>query len=319
MMMMLDSLKQYDSDTANNILAAIALSSTTNPGVGEAAESIGAYEQERVAVLQELRSRLNVSPSDDPAEINRRVLALLSRQIHEISLEGKDADAVLARAGQAGRLTPSLYRVEFVPTFAICVGLGTKIAHVHDAILRSDEVQHLEGAQGEPGFSLFLKFHVNAISSDSFWLLVLAHRNGRTLIVQNAWRVYPSDVDLTDAKRPIDVLRAFANVFGLQVQVGIQAGKFILNEIIPLRVGQVIRAYTIKGLRNKAYVGTMSGHDLPEAHRVIVAYAIDLLAYEKSLHHHKVRTNAKYALSPQDEYSISVSRLSGSRVNYTFT
>jgi hypothetical protein len=56
---MLDSLKKYDVQKANGILAAIALSST-NPGVGTAAEDEVAYASEREEVLAELRSKIAV-------------------------------------------------------------------------------------------------------------------------------------------------------------------------------------------------------------------------------------------------------------------
>lgn len=302
-MVTLRSLEKYDSGTANNILAALALSSTANPGVGEAAEVTKAYPAEQAAVLKELLSK---AAGDDQAETANRMREMLWQQIHRVSLEGKDSDAILARAGQAGRLSPSLYRIKFIGYFQVCISLGTKTSHVTDAILNADDVQHLEGKTGEKTFSIFLKYHQGAAAKDSFWLLVLAHRDGRDLIVQNAWRVYLSDVDLTTAKKPIDVLRAFANVFGLPIHAAGKVDTFVANETVPIPPGQVIRAYTVKGIKDKAYVSTTSGYNLPGSHKIILAYAIDVSAYEKSLHQHGVRTNAKHHFSRVDEYSLAV-------------
>jgi hypothetical protein len=317
-MMALDSLKRHDSATANNILAALVLSSTTNPGVGEAAEAAEAYHNEQAEVLKELREKLHVPPDEQSAEITSKLLTLLQRQIHEIALGGKDIGAVLARAGQAGRLPTSLYEVSYAPQFSHCIDLGTKVAHVQDAILRPNEVQHLSGNEQDPEFSLFLKFQANTKQAAPYWLSVFAQRQGRTLIVQNAWRVYLSDVDLTNAKKPIDVLSAFANEFGFEILVGSQVGKFIVDETISLPDQQMIRAYTLKGVLGKQYLATMSGKNVPGAHRVVVAYAIDLTRYEESLRRHRVRTSLKPNPSLRDDVTILVSAPTDQSVRFTF-
>ena len=90
-----------------------------------------------------------------------------------------------------------------------------------DAIKRPDDVQHLmtnvplDREKNCP--SLFMK--EIASKGSTFWLLVQAHRFGRTQVAQSAWRLYPDDIDLSRASRPVDALQAFVEKFGLAFRI----------------------------------------------------------------------------------------------------
>ena len=79
--------------------------------------------------------------------------------------------------------------------------------------------------------SLFLR-GIQKKDQDPHWFLVQTYRNGMTQIVQSAWRVFPSDVDLTNANRPVEMLKAFAETFGVPITVGRTRSKFVASEFV---------------------------------------------------------------------------------------
>jgi hypothetical protein len=236
-----------------------------------------------------------------------RLATLLAEQIRELALAGKDEEAILSRAGQAGRLLPDLYRISYNANFYDAfVGLGTRIAHVENAIRQPTKVQHFvtDPVSKVAPFSLFLQFHAGTRPKDSFWLAVVAQRQGQTLIVHCAWRIYPSNVDLQDAQEPIDVLEAFVKIFGLAIVVGKTRGKFIINEEFPRIAGESLRTYSIRGTGGVAYFGMLSMIDLPDRHRVVMAFAIDTTCYLDCLISHGVRASLKSTPETREEIQI---------------
>src|SRR5262249_17333445 len=81
-------------------------------------------------------------------------------------------------------------------------------------------------------FSIFMR-QSSSQKHDPNWLLVQATCRGYEQVAQSAFRIYPSDVDLTKAKAPVDVLAAFCEVFGVTVHAGDRAAKFIETMNIP--------------------------------------------------------------------------------------
>lgn len=314
-MTQLESLQKYDGVTASRILSGLVLAEGNNPGVGEAA-SFQHYVVEGKEILEELRRRLNLNASND-AGARALLLEALAEQIVRISMAGKDIGEVLERAGNNGVLSPSHYRVVFGQNFNICAALGTKVAHVVDGIARPDDVQHFTGRNGEKPFSLFLKFQPGSTPGRSFWLMVYAHRTGTTLLVQNAWRVYVDDVDLTEAQRPVHVLRAFVQKFGLEIQIGSETGSFFVDKDLPMKPGEVIEAYVVKGVRNRHFMSTISGLNLPGVHHVVLAYAIDVDRYAKFVEQKGVRVKLPPlppAAGKNDEVRMMVSDHDGRAV-----
>jgi len=280
-MVELRSLEKYDGLTASSILAALVMEEGS-PGVGVAATEATKYASERREVLDELRAHLHLDALDS-SEAKSVLLTEITRQIYNLSMAGKDAEKVLARAGESGRLTPSLYRVAFHAGFQQFVDLGTKKNHITDAVMRPDDIQHLPGDGGIPAFSIILKLHTNHLPLRSFWLIVYMHRDGRNLITQNAWRLYTDEFDPPSGSRPIDFLRAFAERYGMVVEAGSQAGRFIFNANVDHALGKVSTAYLVKGTRNKLVHSTMSGFDKPDYHHVVIAFAVDLDKYTAML------------------------------------
>src|ERR1019366_3011887 len=99
--------------------------------------------------------------------------------------------------------------------------LSIKPSHVDDAVKHPDDYQHIMDAnasdEGKGKISIFLKKVTAAKRGNDHWLLVQTHRDGLKQIVQSAWRVFPDVVELSEAEKPIDVLKAFVDVFGIEI------------------------------------------------------------------------------------------------------
>jgi hypothetical protein len=300
-MMMLDSLKSYDPQEAGNILAALALASVPNPSSEEPA-LVKQYSSYLPKVENEIRSRLKIAFDDNSSTSRSRFDGELAKILAATFLDRKNRNEILARAGQSGKLAPAEYLIDFGALPTVFYGLGTRNGHLLDAIAHADDVQHLqvEGTVDEKPFSIFVRFVPQRRSEDTFWLVVFAHRYGVTQTVHHAWRVYPTDIDISGCKVPLDVLKTFVQRFGLDIEIGKFKGKFVADTEIPVEMVEtngenLVKFQTplIRDAEKKIFVSTMSAvpFDNPPRVYVSVAYAIDLRKYVPYLLSHNVEVS----------------------------
>ena len=300
--MKIESLQRLDQRTASGILAGLALGTSTNPGVGTAAAFSRDFDSQAIQVLAEIRQFLKLREDDHSLAAETRVSNALSLALSEVLLEGKDRKAISARAGNKGRLPPSMYTIQlgrwFTQNFR---EFGVRESHVRETITSSDDYQHLMTEDVDKNidlFSLFVKWHSNKVEKDSYWSIASTIRKGDILEVQHFWRVYPDVVDLTGADKPADMLAAFCNKFGRDVVVGDTTAKFILQNRLPAKLGpmaQVTWKYmnsssSIISLTPDRVISTLSVRKESENTFVDVgiAYAIDVAMYRDSLLRHGV-------------------------------
>src|SRR4051812_27030324 len=214
---MLKTLERHDPETAAAILAAAALATSPNPGTSSAEErTLLPFWDEVTDVLSEVRQRLDLRPEDQSRKARVALDNFLSQQLDEAVFSGQSADEVLARAGQAGRLPPSIYKIVQPRIFRERFNpLGIRKQAVEGAVHRPDDVQHLVNDRAvelaRDTHSLFMKLVPATDKEEAYWLLVQTLREGFEQEVQAAWRVYPSDVNLENASDPLDVLKLFVD------------------------------------------------------------------------------------------------------------
>ena len=294
--MTLQTLKQFDRATSNNILAAAALSTAPETGLGQS-DLVREHKDEVDSVLREIRRSLSLPVEGELSMEARTTLnERLSREIHRAIFPSSEAaNAALTRAGQAGRLSPTLYQVQFPEKFVhVFCRLGLRKRHVEDAIHRPDDMQHLmtDGAVEGDVISLFMK-RVLPAKREPYWLLVQTHRVGLTQVAQSAWRIYPTSIDLTKAECPLDVLKSFVEVYGYEIALGGKKAKFVESEVFE---GDAGRASVLlfgttyfndpspapRKFGSISHVKTTT----PNVVRVGIAYCIDMDRYERDLRAH---------------------------------
>jgi hypothetical protein len=285
-------LKALDRPTANGVLAAAALSSAPDPGVGERPVVLQKYGKEAAAVLSEIREQLNVSPENDSPETRARIAKVLTDALRQSILTSANQTEVLTRVGAAGQLSPVAYNVvqpnDFQATF---FSLGLSRNYVEDAVKHPDDYQHLltEGMPDDwKDISLFMKRVMSREERKRHWLLVQTHRMGLDQIAIAGWQIFPDDVNIERARRPIDVLKAFVDVFGVPITVGERTARFIESELYPIATTSRIDA-KFQGDPKDRFMSISNAINSKGEMRIGVAYCVDLPKYRRALRVHGVK------------------------------
>jgi biotin operon repressor len=288
--MILHALKDMSPETANGILAAAALVNSPNPGVGERSLVLKAYEQKAWLALDEIRTRLGLSKATDPELAHSLIAKTIADTLRESILGNADREAILKRVGAAGRLPAAAYNVvqsrEFQTTF---YRLGVSRNHVENAVKHPDDHQHLM-TEGMPeswqDASLFMKFVASRDEIRKHWLLVQTHRMGIDQRVSAAWRVYLDDIDLESAERPVDVLKAFVDAYGVLMTVGDTKAIFIEAKTFPAGVPVKV---DWTGAPEDHFVSITHTTDAIGQFRIGITYCIDIPKYVLTLKAHGVK------------------------------
>jgi len=296
---MLSALQSYDPPEAERILAGLTQRFLPDPGIDPPPaldiEQVKVYEQ----VMGEIRQRLHLPATDESREAKTKVLQYLNTAMTELILRSANIPTIKARLGQRGDLRPDSYKVKFGDSFDNGAGKrGIRRAHVESALRAPDAVEHLLREllpdAMYPAFSLYLK-HQGETGVHAFSLLVMTQREGDTQSVETAWRVYHADVDLSQARSPLEVLRAFTEVYGMEFQVGDSPfAKFFLYSTVPW---DDKTDTTFIGGRGPMENRIFEQHVIvrvDKSSRLIVvslAYAIDIGRYTNDLRRHGVHTS----------------------------
>lgn len=229
------------------------------------------------------------APAGGELTVEQRSAAveLLSASLSDVILGGKESD-VLARLGDKGLLSPSQYRTEFTDSFTkLLEPLGIRRNHVEAAVHYPDSVEHVHLRQTTEmeALTISAKNLSDRPGHSTFTLLVVSTRHGDKQIVNDAFRVYHSDVNISPGSTPMDVLRSFVRVYGHPLSIGTSPSqKFFLDEVFaiegdkavtnvdaPVEFGSEVKMTSFIRLSVLGYV------------EVALAYAIDISRYRTTL------------------------------------
>lgn len=233
---MLQTLKNRDPRDVAAILAGLTLSllpaeETEGSVVTPVNESL------RNKVLSEVYQKLRLSPSEQSETHKAEVFSYLAKEMSRAALSTANIEEIKERVGQRGDLRPNLYTIKIPPEARkLAAERSISVGEITEAVEHPDEVEHLLperfGANGE-AVSLYSQKWETTKSGELSTLLVLTRRKGYTQTVLDVIRIYDSDVNLSNANTPLDMLRAFVEVYGQLQQVGERREKFFLYETIP--------------------------------------------------------------------------------------
>ena len=237
--MEMKALRSVGDDKAQTVLSeitgALLPSPIADPEWLIEARSRGDNSDVRQQVLKEARRILKINPDDMSRQANANLLEFFGNLLSSYALKGADTYRIRQRLGTQGELPPEKFDIAIAKNFQ---ELGKKRG-LHTALLKEmmqapDDVEHLLTDKFVP-ISLYSKFYKSSQSSDDYIVVAEAVRRGAAVTLSNAWCVYPSDVDLSQAKKPSDILRAFLGVYGLNIVVGASLpSKFFLYQAIPI-------------------------------------------------------------------------------------
>ena len=120
---------------------------------------------------------------------------------------------------------------------------------------------------------------------EAHWLLIQTYRSGMKQIAQSAWRVFPSEVDMSKVEDAKGVLRAFVDVFGMTIKIGTIEAKFIDSVQV---VGSELEVAVQSEVGSESFFSWCGRRDpiTKLTTEVGIAYRIDLIAYRAMLRRH---------------------------------
>jgi len=310
---MLDTLRNLNDHDALILLSSAVHSLLPDPGVGSrVTDVLNSPAKSREQLLHELRHKLKLSEDDESPRAKTEIFNKLSSEISKYALKSADIRQIKARLGARGDLPPGSYEIDINQTIrANAASRGIRPSHIEDALHAPDSVQHLSSQLHDFRVSLFVK--LIGSGKDAFSLFAVALRDGDTLRVYDALRVYHADVEIERATEPLAVLRALLNRYGLPVQIGPQSGLLLLNKVFSFTgtpkdlndlvviAGRSAREFKPTYQRESefsyhAYAGGRDFHALILSKNksmlnvveIGIAYAFDLRKYDEDLRRHGV-------------------------------
>jgi hypothetical protein len=234
---MISALSEFDKVTAAGLLAraALAMQHQENPAV---AYKLPNEERLRQAVFTEARQVLGVPQDDDSPQTLERLGDILDSESESL-IGPVDSEAALTRLAEKGELPSDLFQIEVIDDIKDFHGkrYPAELELIQKTVRSPDQEQHFGPPDAAPGkpvlISLFAKHFPNQYPLRSFTMLVVGQRNGLVLYVHQAWRIYADVVDLNGIKDLVDMLRRFSDVFGVEIELGDQKGRFILLADLP--------------------------------------------------------------------------------------
>lgn len=292
---MLPELKRLNLKQAEQLLAELAQGLLPKPSEETTEHAFEFRTPIHREIMNHFRRKGKIDSQDQSEEAKAKLLQLISDEISSLVLSRKKKNEAKARLGHSGDLRLDFYNIKYGEQFKVFEGLGVRRNHVDAALRKPNQYQHLlpERLKVEsiPVVSLFQVEQKGLNSKDDFTFLVHTKRNGATLDVLAAWRLYHDVVSPEHLRSPLDSLRAFVKIYGLKIQIGKSNwAKFFLYEVFPMDFDKPrTRVMQIKNPINHSFISTsvirISSLDVIE---VGSAYAIDEFLYKNDLSIHGV-------------------------------
>ncbi len=291
----LPSLRNQSAKEIEGILASLTLDMLPNPGIGGAPSDLTMDVRDRL--IQEIRISLGLKMDDKSPAAMSKIYDYLAREMGHAALADVDIKEVKTRLGDKGELAPPLYKIVFTDSYKHSGNRrGVDERAIERTLQSPDSVEHLRpellGITSKRATSLYLKqFINNSRPFNSHSLLVLCTRIGYVQEVSDAWLIFHSDVDLSKAKTPLDVLKALVAKYGFEIQIGERKASFFWHEWVPisrrLPYNEIIRIPTEPSVN---WAITWSPGEMRDnSVELTYAFAINYAAYDADLVRHGIR------------------------------
>jgi hypothetical protein len=234
--------ERYDPKTAAGILARAAMAAQT----GQAYEQSIVENEEtlRNALIAEARKKARLNPDDNSPEAIEKISSLLDSESDRISRAPDEASA-WTRLIERGDFPSDLYQIRVVQNLIDFFGKDFERERVliQTTVRAPNKEQHFRAHDEDPAapsmVSLFAREFRTPYPARNFTMLVVGQRGrGRTLDVHIAWRLYPTYVNVNGAEDLLELLRRFADKYGVDIVLNGEKGRFFLTtfEKVPNKV-----------------------------------------------------------------------------------
>jgi hypothetical protein len=278
------TLSQFDNITAAGILArtAISLSSSDNPS---AAFELPDEKEVRDHLLNEIKKNLGINTFALSDSDIQRIENKLDEESDRL-LDPVNEKAVLEDLSVKGELPTDLYDVKLSRETTELFG---KQALDEEYLVRltvqaADRVQHLnlddQDFGNSPLISIFAKYFKNKYRNRSFTMLVTGIRQGLFIHVQSAWRIY-SDLGPKLSRTLVDLLRSFADEFGIEFEIDGVKSKFFRGPLSSIHEAARQLRMTYRGpyVLAEYYKNKFSSGEVVDS----MVYAVEIDRYLKKL------------------------------------
>ena len=188
--------------------------------------------------------------------------------------------------GPAQGLTGPVGYADYADSLA---SYGIRRSHIEAALRFPHQVQHLisprQGETEDAGLSLYTRTVTPRRGGQTFTLLVEVRRGASGRQVGAVWRVYHDTINYSEVQTPLDLLRAFTDVYGLPSSVGGSlAAKFHFYEVVPVPPNinqmQLAQLVTVHADKDAQFHVHFYARPLPlGVVEVAVAYVVDTRKY----------------------------------------
>ncbi|MGR3218257.1 MAG: hypothetical protein ACUZ8H_00380 [Candidatus Anammoxibacter sp.] len=291
---MLQNLKNINTLEVQHLLSLATKSLLPNPGISTP-EALNVEIKSRLPkVLREVRKKLKLATRDNSREAKSKMLGFLSSEMTSLFFNEVKFKQAKDRIGLKGDLRPNQYSIKIGDISKEFNSRGIRNSHVENVLRNPDYVEHLlRGATvaNDTPISVFVKENLEDKKHDKFILVVETNRDGSTLMVSQAWRVYYSDVELSQHLSPVNILQSFVMKYGISFQIAdSHPKKFYLYETVSAPLcGQPKESIKINQESNKSIVVSFHFKENPSGLiEIALAYVIDTDKYKEDLLKHNV-------------------------------
>ncbi len=283
-----EMLQRYNKRTAAGILARAALEVETGQGYPDSlVENEGAL---RTALINEARAKLGFRPNEQSPDIIDKIGSFLDSELERLA-GTPPVESAFERLIARGDFPSDLYEIRIIPNIKQLFGkdFEREKSLIERTVRAPNEEQHFgvgDDAEAPRLVSLFAREFKTPFPARNFTMLVAAQRgDGRSLDVHMAWRLYASRIDLGGAPDPIELLRRFADVYGIDISLNGKRGRFFLttSRDVPAKVTVDLD----RKLGKKTFTVTRFIQRNPRTGKTYAALvmAVDLDLYRSTLEH----------------------------------
>jgi hypothetical protein len=225
---MMSALQNFDKLAAAGILAraALSLAYTASPAMSTVANE----DRVRANIIEEARNHLGLKPDDYDVDAIEKIGDFLDAEADKL-ISPPDVASAFKRLSERGDLPSDLYHIEIAANVKDLYGRGFAFEKkIIATTVHSPTVEQHFGLSDKPEepalASLFAKSFRTRWPMKDFVMLVAGMREGTTLKVNQAWRIYTSRVDVAGVREPIDWLKRFTETYGAEIEINGTKAKF---------------------------------------------------------------------------------------------